>query len=704
MQPAFFRGIRKDNFGKKREYMRSIFEKNETRKGIVEEYIFSYNFFININEEGGAMKKIMTLFLAVSLMLTNAMGVKAGVLTPYETEKDSAEFVNGATFVLEQRNDYEEWLNRELSRAKDTYHINTITVYGLEQYDDAYKTCLFETLKKLDMKICVRIEAYDGETFAFTKEDAADVIRRHEKLVEFTCLPENRDVVFYYAINMPVDDGKVQEHLGGVNSRQCKDGQVSYAEEIVRQMRELTKAGGYEDAKLYLSVFFGWDAAYEIPSYASANADGYFINNYTYPIEGELPGADSAEADIINAERLKRTMDKFLEVYPEQPPLMIETGFHTLEYNHGVMPAQTAGLVKDRATKAVALRAMCSFYQENYSNVIGILYFGYNLFNQEGNPPAEMDWALLYPAETENEAETAILEGEASIREDGDASGGQTAALGEEEGLWFQGCPPAQQLVLTYRSDCESTLSFWSGNKQKKEVYLEPSEEYRTIGVPLSLVEGYDLKIVCKLGEVLLDKVNFFTQMEAEYAACEQALAVKEHKEASNGLVVEQLEGKEHALAFHGTRGGDTLLITYAAREDTRLILERGIERYSLDLPASPELTELAAAISIAQGEDICLYEEGKGQLVLDAVTMSGPPAASRAPQKSEALPEGEEGEQEKSDGEDLNPKQPTEVGFDFKGMLAGGLAGIVIAGAFVGAALVYRKKMGQEETKGDDQ
>lgn len=649
------------------------------------------------------MRKIMAAFLTVALITANAMEVKAGTLTPYEEWGSSEEFVNGATFVLEQRNDYEEWLTRELQRAKEIYHINTITVYGLEQYDDAYKTCLFETLKSLDMKICVRIESYDGETFAFTGEDAADVIRRHKELVEFTCLPENRDVVFYYGINMPVDDGKVQDNLGGVNSQKCRDNQVSYAQEIVKQMRELTKAGGFEDAKLFLSVFFGWDASYEIPSYDSAGADGYFINNYTYPIEGKLPDADAEGADIINAERLKATMDKFQTVYPQGPPLVIETGFHTLEYNNDVMPAQTAGLVKDRAAKEAALKAMYSFYRENYPNVAGILYFGYNLFNKEGNPPAEMDWALLYPTDGENEAEDAVLEGNASVSQDQEASGGQAVELGEEGALLFQGCPPTQQLVLTYRADSETTLTFLSGDKTKGEVTLKPSKQYQSVGVPISLVEGYDLKMVCKVGETCLDKVNFFPQMEAEYADCGQELKVKEYQGASNGLVAHELAGRERALTFSGTRGGDTLLITYAAAKDTSLVLERGAERYSLELPASTELTELAAAISIAQGEEIRLYEEGNGQLVLDAVTLSGAPAASGASGEEEARAPEEEKDKENPE-EDEALQQPEEVGFDLKGILSGGTLGIVIAGAFVGAALVYRNKRGKEDTKGEGQ
>jgi len=139
------------------------------------------------NEKEGAMKKFMTLLLITTLMTGSTMQVQAKVITPYDTMADPDEFINGATFVLEDTPNYKEWLAAELKRAHDIYHINTITVYGLEGFDEAYRTCLFENLKKLNMKICVRIESYNAEVFAFTPEDADDVISRYRELVEFTC-------------------------------------------------------------------------------------------------------------------------------------------------------------------------------------------------------------------------------------------------------------------------------------------------------------------------------------------------------------------------------------------------------------------------------------------------------------------------------------------------------------------------------------
>lgn len=351
------------------------------------------------------MKKIILLAVVVMILFCNTVTVSAANQTPYTEQMAQGDYLCGATFILEKPANYAKWLEQELTQAKEEYHLNTITVYGLENYDDAYKTALFNQLKKLDMKICVRIEGYDS-TFAFTREDAAAVMSRYKELVEFTCQPQYRDTVYYYALNMPVDDPAVQENLGGVNSWRSKTNQVSYAKEIVRLMRQCTAENGYADAKLYLSVFYGWDGTYDVPSYASAGADGYFINNYTYPASDTLTGADGDPKDILNTPRLSRIMGMFLEDYPHKPPLVVESGFHTLEYNNGQWPAQTAGLVLDRETKAIAMKELVEFYEREYPFVEGLLYFGYNLFKEEGNPPAVMDWALKYPTEDKSQGTT----------------------------------------------------------------------------------------------------------------------------------------------------------------------------------------------------------------------------------------------------------------------------------------------------------
>ena len=358
------------------------------------------------------MKKIILLAVVVMILFCNAIAVSAADQTPYTESMSQSDYLCGATFILEKPANYVQWLEQELTQAREEYHLNTITVYGLENYDDAYKTALFNQLKKLDMKICVRIEGYDS-TFAFTKEDAAAVMARYEDLVEFTCQSQFRDTVYYYALNMPVDDPAVQANVGGVNSYRSKINQVAYAKEIVKLMRQCTAENGFADAKLYLSVFYGWDGTYDVPSYASAGADGYFINNYTYPASDTLAGADGDPKDILNTPRLSRIMSLFLQDYPQKPPLVVESGFHTLEYNNGQWPAQTAGLVLDRETKAVAMKELVAFYEKEYPFVEGLLYFGYNLFKEEGEPPAVMDWSMKYP--TEDKSQGIIVTGNKGI-------------------------------------------------------------------------------------------------------------------------------------------------------------------------------------------------------------------------------------------------------------------------------------------------
>lgn len=82
-----------------------------------------------------------------------------------------------------------------------------------------------------------------------------------------------------------------QKLEGGINGEQSKQRQVEYAGAFVKRMRETTASYGFTDAQLYLSVFYGWDNSFKTPSYVSSGADGYFMNNYSYPLNStKLPG------------------------------------------------------------------------------------------------------------------------------------------------------------------------------------------------------------------------------------------------------------------------------------------------------------------------------------------------------------------------------------------------------------------------------
>lgn len=573
------------------------------------------------------MKRILLLFLTIAMIAGSAVSVLAANQTPYTEELADSDFICGATFVLEKPADYEQWLASELQKARDIYHLNTVTVYGLEDYDDAYKAALFSQLKRLGMRVCIRIESYDADTFAFTKENAAEVMENYESLVAFTCQAEYRDTVYYYALNMPVDDPAVQENLGGVNSAMSKANQVTYAQELIRLMRQCTAENGYADAKLYLSVFYGWDGSYEVPSYASAGADGYFINNYTYPDSKELPGADTDPENILNTDRLSHIMELFLKDYPDRPPLMIECGFHTLEYNGGQWPGQTAGLVLDRQTKGVAMQTLVEYYRENYSFVEGMLYFGYNLFKEEGDPPTVMDWALQYPVEGFSEAENAGYEAGAMLQESG-ASEGAAVKLEAQKSISFTDCSMTQQAVLFYRADETVTLQLSSGGQMKKQIVVPASKSYTAFGVPLVLVDGYDLKITATHGTLYLDRILLLEQLEAEYALCNGTLQVIQELTASMETAAQHLVGRENALFFEGVRGGDTMDITYSAQKAVALKIVLDSGTYSVELPASNTLTTVSVSATVPKNGDFGLYEEGDSGFVLDCVSLSGVPGA----------------------------------------------------------------------------
>lgn len=575
------------------------------------------------------MKKLLTLIMVLAVICGSSLQVMAANSTPYTENTAQSGFMCGATFVLEQTPDYESWLGKELQKARDIYNIHTVTVYGLEDFDDSYKSAFFAQLERLGMKVCIRIESYDAATFAFTAEDAQKVMKRYENLVAFTCKEEYRDQVQYYALNMPVDDPAVQANLGDVNSQLSKTNQVIYAKEIVRLMRQFTKEKGYENAKLYLSVFYGWDGTYEVPSYADAGADGYFINNYSYPQGKNLPGADADPEEIINAKRLQSIIELFLEDYPQEPPLVIECGFHTLQYNDGNWPGQTAGLVLDRQTKGVALKAVVDFYRKNYPFVEGLLYFGYNLFKEEGQDATIMDWALQYPVEGYCEAETAGYAVDAKL-EDAAASEGSAVKLEAEQRISFVDCMMSQQAVVFYRAEEAATVQVYSAGQLKKEIQLPATQGYGTYGFPLVLVDGYDLELVAVQGAVVLDKILLLPHLEAEYAQCSGQMETVEDLTASMELAVEKAVGAENALVFAGVRGGDTMELTYRAEKETQLKVVIDEQSFRVTLPAAKKMTTVAISASVPKDASLQLYAAADCGLLLDCVALSGIPAAVR--------------------------------------------------------------------------
>ena len=635
-----------------------------------------------------ALSFLLAFFAGLPALAADA--ASAGVMTPYAASADPDSFWNGATFEVQRTDDTAGWLTRELEKMHERYHINTVTIYGLENFGDAgsdeYKAHLFAELKRLDMRAVVRIESYDAENFAFTKEDAAKVMDAHRALVQFVSQPENRDQVAYFAINMPVDDGVVQENLGGVNSDTSKKNQVAYAEEIVRLMRQETAAAGFESAKMFLSVFYGWDNTYEVPSYASAGADGYFINNYSYP-EGRIPTAEDDDATLINAPRLKKSMDTYIRQYGDAP-LVIECGFHTMEFNGGAATNQTAGLVADVAAKRKAMRAMVDFYQDNYSQVRGILYFGYNLYKEEGDPPTVMDWSLEYPTRDTMPAEEALTENGAAILEDAAALGGWAVELpAPEDGITFSECPPVQQVVVRYRAQKDARLGLYSGGQHKATVTLPASGEYTDLGLLLTVVEDYDLTLQAENeAGLVLDQVLLLENMEAEYALLEGAAQPTGDEAAGRGACVTGLAGG--AVTYENSRGGEVISITYRCEEDSLLTLRAGQRQFELELAASDDFTTLQAQVGLAPGASFSLSSD-RDDFALDAVQLSGAPAPGGVGAE-------QAGEDEPAPDAQSAPAQALPLP-----LVAACVSAALLAAALV--ALALSNKKGKEHTNGQE-
>ena len=318
----------------------------------------------------------------------------AGVMTPYSSRSMA---IQGATLVWKDRTSA-----NELQRMHDEYCINTVNIYGLEWIPDSDKDVLFSELARLGMKIVVRIEAYDATTFAFRASDLDWIMDRysrpldgaHGSLLDYLSASPNRGSVAYLALNMPVDDPAVQARAGGLNSERWIQAQKDYAPAFVQRIRAFLTHAGFPDAKLFLSVFYGWDGSFNVPSYLEANADGFFLNNYSYPA-GTAPDETALDAQLINRTRLQGIMDGFEAQYRGHPQV-IEYGFHTVQFNAGRVPDQTAGLVQTREAKRRALLATTNYYSTSFPDVVGTIYFAYNMLKVEGRPPALLDWTLLY--------------------------------------------------------------------------------------------------------------------------------------------------------------------------------------------------------------------------------------------------------------------------------------------------------------------
>jgi hypothetical protein len=298
----------------------------------------------------------------------------SSMLTPYALSDKG--FLRGATLDPDTAGS----LADRLRVMRDDCYIETAGFYHLP--GDA-----LQTLRQLKMRAAVRLEAYDPDTFAFDNADADRLLERYRSTLE--TVAAQPDAVAYVTVNMPLDDPRVQRRLGGTDSAESHRRQVSFAAEAVSLVRRATR----DRVPVYLNVFYGWDNGFHPPSYASAGADGYVLTSYSYP-GATVAGRNASDAELIDEPRRRETMRRFLSQYGPAP-VIVEYGIHTAEH-HGPLsePAQTAGLVADRVAKRRALRATTRFYRLQYPSVRGTVYFGFDVYKAEGDPPAELDFGL----------------------------------------------------------------------------------------------------------------------------------------------------------------------------------------------------------------------------------------------------------------------------------------------------------------------
>src|SRR5689334_8549739 len=147
------------------------------------------------------------------------------------------------------------------------------------------------------------LEEYDPESFAFTGADVDRLLARYADLLGQAVAHRRR--VAYLAVNMPLDDPRVQARLGGANSPLSIQRQAAYASAVVARLRAVAPG-----LPVYLGVFYGWDGGFRPPSYRPSGADGYFLTSYSYP-GAHVPGGEDDEAALIDADRRRAVMRRF---------------------------------------------------------------------------------------------------------------------------------------------------------------------------------------------------------------------------------------------------------------------------------------------------------------------------------------------------------------------------------------------------------
>ncbi|SDW47886.1 S-layer homology domain-containing protein [Paenibacillus sp. CF384] len=593
-------------------------------------------------------RQISILILSLSIMLSplaSAIGasstayadpIDTGTVTPYEApfvdlydNPDGA--LTGSTYIFNPNANFYERIAFDFKRMRERDHVNAVGFYDIVHMTDGDRNSLFDELEKNRQKAVIRIENYDAGTFDWdfndpTHHDAINVINQYNTddaahgytaLLHYLVANDRLKDVAYFAVNMPVDDGTVANHFkndtyaDGRANPDWSTSQVAYVDDLISRLRGIVGS-----AKLYLSVFYGWDFVYNTPSYANIahKADGYFLNNYSYP-SGSPPDESALPSELINQPRLQQGMDRFMAQYPDDLKI-IEYGFHTNEFNKGKPNNQTAGLVKTLAAKKLATKATTAFYQNGSSNgklfnVRGTLYFAQNLYKEEGSPLTVSDWSLNYPYTGDMEAEDPLsaiqlMNGDvvdAVYADDSTASGGRYVDLDSEgKAVEFFDTNAGSILKMRYAASSPATLSLYVNGTFRQKINFPASatwtDTYAHIAVPL--LGSIELKRDSGDGEIYLDTLRVLAHDEAEISTLTDGVPyIDTDASGGQGITLSPSEGSYLAYSAGEVSPGTQLLIRYTSEADTELgLYVNGKRVRTVSLEATGAMTGSDAYVS----------------------------------------------------------------------------------------------------------
>lgn len=551
--------------------------------------------------------------------------------------------ITGATYLFNPTANAGVQMDRDFARMRAN-GVNTVGFYNLVQMTDADRDHLFDALEANDQKAAVRIEWYDGSTFDFDNGDPAftdaesvvdyytsdDPAHGYTSLLDYLIGHGRLDDVAYFAVNMPVDDGGVTNHFvtseypDGRQNPEWASSQPRYADHILTRLREVLGDG----VDLYLSVFYGWDASYPTPSYADIEhpADGYFFNNYSYPIS--TPPDETASASVrINAPRLQHAMDLLMSQYPTQP-VVVEYGFHTVDFNGGAVPNQTAGVVQSIEAKRLALAETTDYYANGSSNgqqfnVRGTLYFAQNLYKEEGNPPAVMDWTLDYPTTSvESESPTVSVSDDSTIVSADGASGGAAVSLMQKgSSAEFFNLASSDVVELTYRSTADVTVQLSVNGASPQKVKLPRARTWATQAVFLEVPLQGSITVTRTAGGSLdFDRIDTEPSFDAQTGRTHGGATVSQ-----DGVL---LDRKGEWWQLDHLHGATAVTVQYTAAQEASIDMRVGSENDTITLPASggtDALTTLTVPVSMDDGDNL-RFAAVKGQpgVTIRAVEVSG--------------------------------------------------------------------------------